>query len=86
MIEKIYQIIGFACIACIFIQFEPIQKQIDKLNNLPGKIYPLIAKIFSCTKCFSFWFSLIITQDIMQACIISIIAQFINNNISTIRL
>ena len=37
-----------------------------------------IVKIFSCGKCFSFWFTLLITFNLYYAAIVSILTMLIN--------
>ena len=77
---------ALTAIAITWTQFEPIQSIVKQLDSLPGKIYKLIAKVLTCTKCFAFWGTLIYTQEFSTACIVSVFATYISNQLGTIKL
>lgn len=58
-------------------QFEPIQEGLDKLfNYLPKNILTNNVYIaLGCMKCLNLWITLIITQSLFIALIMSLIAQ-----------
>ena len=76
--NTIYQIIAISCLSLTFVKFEPIQFFIRKIKDFPGKIYNSIYTLLSCSKCTGFWFGLILTQSLYQACIISVLTSYLS--------
>jgi hypothetical protein len=80
------------CLSLMVTQLiEPLQRIKERLNLL----YPeqqtsiikwAIVKVINCSKCFSFWFSLIFFQSIMIAVIVAVVTELINRNLMSIRL
>ena len=70
------------CFAWVFNNFRPIQDTLHLLRDDYKKLKGIerviifctyiIKKVLSCSKCFSFWFSLIYTTDIMTASIVCV--------------
>lgn len=58
---------------------EPLENLKMKLRLYPGQsgniVHFIITKIFSCAKCFSFWFSLIFGYGITIAIISAVVAE-----------
>lgn len=75
---NIYLLIGIACLALTFVRFEPIQDRLKKLLTFPGKIWHLIYKVLSCPMCTGLWFGLALTQNILSASIISVLATYLS--------
>jgi hypothetical protein len=81
------QLLGYSAISLLFTRwFEPIQlpkawvvEKITKFYIRKGWYWMFdIVKIFSCGKCFSFWFTLLITFNLYYAAIVSILTMLIN--------
>jgi hypothetical protein len=78
------ELLGYAAISLLLIKyFQPIQPArewfVTKLINLMVRKrwfwleYPV--KVFTCPYCFSFWFTLVIYQNILISALISIIVK-----------
>jgi hypothetical protein len=83
----ILQLLGYSAIALLFTKwFTPIQLPkawvVDKITRFYIKLswYWMfdIVKIFSCAKCFSFWFTLALTCNLYYAAIVSVFTMIIN--------
>ena len=75
--NTLYTIIALACFAVTFKRFEPTQSQLIKLTALKGKLWHQIYKLLSCSMCIGLWSTLIWTQDFGLACIVSVLATYI---------
>lgn len=74
-------ILFLICFSILFTQLiEPLQT-FKKKNNLfiitgdTSKIRWCIIKLLNCSKCFSFWFSLILTQSIYISVIAAVLTE-----------
>jgi len=93
---SLIDILAYTSIGWFIVNFTPIQKILDYttallITNNPKyfllTILPLsIRKILSCSKCTSFWLTLILTQDIYLSASASLLAFIISNNLSSIKL
>ncbi len=77
--DLVYKLIAISCLVSIFTNFEPVRNLLKKLLALDGKIYHLVYKVLSCSKCLGLWATLIITQDLYQAAIVSCLSIIISN-------
>jgi hypothetical protein len=82
----IVELISLLALSWWFTAFEPIQVLIDKsFERLP--ITPLtmyLHSAFGCWKCVSFWTTLIATQNLFYACIVSLTAYIISECLQTL--
>lgn len=67
---------------------EPIQniKRFFKLDNdayIKNKYHHFFVKLLNCSLCSGFWIGLILTQNILLACLISVLAGLIEKLFST---
>jgi hypothetical protein len=76
--NTIFEICGISCLCLTFTRFEPIQNQLKRILQLPGKIYLLIYKVLSCPTCLGLWVGLIITQNLYEASIISVFSSYLS--------
>jgi len=81
------ELLGYAAIALLFTKyFSPIQPAKDwvvtKLVDLVVKTrqwwFMGVVQIFTCPKCFSFWFTLALTFNIWEAAIVSVFVMIID--------
>jgi len=83
-------IISIACLSFLFVASEPIIllrrmigfKEEDTLNYSKFKMF--IYTLITCAMCSGFWIGIILTQNILTASIISVVAELIykiNNKI-----
>ena len=83
----ILQLLGYSAIALLFTKwFTPIQLTkawvVEKITRwyIKREWYWMfdILKIFSCAKCFSFWFTLALTYNLYYAAIVSVFTMIID--------
>jgi hypothetical protein len=81
------ELLGYSALALLFTKyFTPIQGPkawlVDKLVNLVIKTKQYwameVVKIFTCPKCFSFWFTLGMTFNLWYAAITSILTMILD--------
>lgn len=89
-IINIYHIIAIACLAWVVTHFEPLiylRSKIPIDRNKKISLLLIVDKILSCSKCFSFWFALVyFSGNIFLAAVTCVLAVWIDNNTSTIKL
>lgn len=75
-------ILFLICFSILFTQLiEPLQS-FKKKNNLfiithnTSTFRKIIIKLLNCSKCFSFWFSLILLQSIFISVIVAVLTEF----------
>ncbi len=89
MLELLLLILGIASMSVLFVVAEPmiiskhmVFKMIFKKNYESNFFWKLI----NCCLCSGFWIGLVITQDIYQASIISILSELIYKKINEFKL
>ena len=81
------ELLGYSAIALLAIKyFSPLQPVREAIveggieYTIKHGLYPLMYlwKVLSCPYCFSFWFTLGLTQDIFRASIVAIITKVVD--------
>lgn len=77
--NDIIYLISIACASVVLVTFQPILQTVRyQLENKLDKWYCYIPyKLITCAKCAGLWLGLIITMDLLSACVISILAELI---------
>jgi len=83
MIEHIYLIVSLSVIGdMIAVRFEPIQTAKNKFISVfafSSFIFKILDKVLNCSRCMSFWLSLIVTKDILAAALAGLLGFLINH-------
>lgn len=86
MFEMIFEIASIACLSVLFVIAEPmilIKRNMGfKEENIGSlKIKDIFTKLLYCSLCSGFWIGLIYTHNIFMACIISVLAEYIDKKL-----
>jgi hypothetical protein len=79
MFEHIFSIIGIACIGVLWIESEPTIRLREYLLKDKSTWY---FRLLNCAMCSSFWIGMILTLNIYDAAIISILAELIDKKLN----
>lgn len=73
-------------LAWLWVYFTPLQNLIDKLyKRLPDNWIQTTRTYLGCFKCVTFWSTLFVTQDVVLAAALAMIAMAYNNYIKQTR-
>lgn len=84
--EQIIYLLSIACAAVVLVIYRPLDEFKLWIHRGNTKLTDLIYEVLTCAKCAGLILGVILTKDILTACLISIGAELIYRQISTIKL
>jgi hypothetical protein len=77
-------ILGTACLTILAVNSEPTNYLFNKIGLRKPEakgIQGFLSRLSSCNLCTGFWLGILTTGNILQAAIIAVLAEFINNKL-----